>query len=101
MQLSQSNIIATPVVFLVGVALLLTGCVSTPKAVTAVKEVDGKKIFLSEAQYEYVYVTGSNIPVRVPKTPIARPLLTSSPVRVMSPDDFEKWVQRGQMGGRP
>ena len=85
--------------FWAGFALLLTGCASTPKNAAAAKTTDGKQIVLSEAEYEYIYVTGSNIPARVPKTAIARPLLTSSPVRVISPEDFEKWVQRGQIGG--
>jgi hypothetical protein len=101
MQPSLSSVAVAPTVFMVGGALLLNGCASTPKAVTTAKAADERKVVLSEAEYEYVYITGSNIPVRVPKTPIARPLLTSSPVRVISPEDFEKWVQRGQMGGRP
>ena len=61
-----------------------------------------RPVILSDAEYEYVFMTGSNIPVRVPKNPISRPLLTASPVRVMSTDDFETMVQqRGQTAGRP
>jgi len=55
---------------------------------------------LAESEYEYVTVTGSNIPVRVPKSPTARPLPSASPVMQVSPDEFRNLVQRGFGSGR-
>jgi hypothetical protein len=43
-----------------------------------------------------VRVTGSNIPVAVPKSPNARPLPLANAVQTLSPEQFREIVQRGQ-----
>lgn len=55
---------------------------------------------LPDSEYEWVTITGSNIPVRVPKSPTARPLPPASPVREMSAQEFRDMVQRGFGSGR-
>ncbi len=87
--------VSAAAIFLASVAFL-TGCASTPKTAAAKTATDDKKIVLDETEYEYVTPTGSNIPVRVPKTPIAHPLVTSSEVTTMSPEQFADIVRRGQ-----
>ena len=89
-----------PLVFLAGlVALGLVGCASASKPPAApvetveMKVADNTKVVTKE--YEYVRVTGSLIPVKVPKNPNAHPLPGANPVTVISAEDFEKIVQRG------
>lgn len=42
------------------------------------------------ADYEQVYVTGSHIPVLVPKNPGIRGVPNTSPLVIMSPDDLRR-----------
>ena len=72
---------------------LLAGCASRPSS-AQLPGGDAKKI-LQEGEYEYVTVTGSLIPVKVPKSPTARPLPPAQPVSEMSPETFRDIVQRG------
>lgn len=80
-------------------ALLCASC-STQAKKAAPTQPPADRQVLKEGEYEYVRVTGSNIPVRVPKSPTARPLPPASPVTEMSPDDFRNAVQRGLSGHR-
>ena len=76
-----------------GLVSLLAGCVAQTNH-TPTPVVEGK--ILSESEYEYRIVTGSNIPVRVPKSPTARPVPTIAPVTVMNPEQFGDMLRRGQ-----
>ena len=42
------------------------------------------------ADYEQIYVTGSHIPVLVPKSPTARRLPGISPLMIITPDDIRR-----------
>jgi hypothetical protein len=72
----------------------LAGCASAqkPNAVPG----EPKQI----VEYDTVYRTGSNLPVRVPKSPTARPLPGANEVSTMSPEAFRDLVSRGQAAGR-
>ncbi len=85
------------------VSLFFTGCAHTPfaksgEAASAATSASPKrdKLILGDQQYKYVYVTGSNIPVRVPVDPTARPLPSSSEVTSMSSQQFGEVIRRGQ-----
>jgi hypothetical protein len=91
-----------------GLAFLFTGCASFAKApavaavdVVPMAAIDLKALDNAEPtrivtrDYDYVRVTGSLIPVRVPKGANTRPLPGANPVSNMSPDEFEKLVQKG------
>ena len=75
-------------------ALLCGACANHTKNTAAPQTPDHRQV-LTEGEYEYVRVTGSNIPVRVPKSPTARPLPSASPVTEISPEAFRDTVQRG------
>jgi hypothetical protein len=97
-----------------GLGFVFAGCASAAKApavmtpldVVPAAVVDLKALDNAEPtrvvtrDFEYVRVTGSLIPVRVPKGANTRPLPGANPVTNMSPEDFERLVQRG-MSGRP
>lgn len=76
-----------------GLALALAGCVSKSKVSAPV---NGAAKVVGANDVEYVRVTGSNIPVAVPKSPHARPLPLANSVQTMSPEQFREIVQRGQ-----
>jgi hypothetical protein len=79
------------------VFLALSACTTTKRSaeVIASPNSPGAKI-LTEADYDYVYVTGSIVPIKVPKQAIARPLPAASDVQTMSPEAFQEVVRRGQ-----
>lgn len=60
-------------------AAFAAGCASP--AVTATR-----RPFVG-AEYEQVYVTGSHIPVLVPKSPTARRIPGISPLTILTPDE--------------
>lgn len=95
-RLLQSRNHAT--VLLAGTALLFTACSSTPTA-----QVAGPRVVLDNTQYEYITVTGSNIPVLVPKDKSISNLPGSSAgdVTYMSPEAFRNLVTRGTSTGAP
>ena len=75
------------------------GFSSAPQPVAAAQSYD--KIILTDGQYEYVTVTGSNIPVLASKNPIARTEpQTASPVVTMSPDAFRRMMERAASSNR-
>jgi len=76
-------------------ALALTGCAS---ATRTSPEAPAK--ILKPADYDVVYVTGSNLPYYVPKSETAAPLPLPSDVTVMSSDQFRDLVRRGQTTSR-
>ena len=100
-----------PIPFYPGVARLfactvfifLSACATTKRSADATSAVSpstpGAKV-LTEADYDYVYVTGSIVPVRVPKQAIARPLPAASDVQTLSPEAFQEIVRRGQSSGK-
>jgi hypothetical protein len=73
--------------------LLVSSCASVRKTAAAGED---RKIVLTESEYETVYVTGSMLPVLVPKSATARPLPSMSPVSTMSPEAFQKAMQPGR-----
>lgn len=85
-------------VLVAGTALLFTACASTPTA-----QIAGPRVVLDESQYEYVTVTGSNIPVLVPKDRSISnlPGSTAGDVTYMSPEAFRNLVTRGTASGSP
>lgn len=70
-------------------ALLAPGCASTQSPAADAKPADAKVT----TEYEYIKVTGSNLPVRVPKN--GKPLPAASPTTNMSAENFESVVQQG------
>lgn len=62
------------------VAVFFTGCAG-PTAIAARQPFVG-------ADYEQIYVTGSHIPVLVPKSPTARRLPGISPLAIITPDEI-------------
>lgn len=83
-----------------GLVLITAGCASRPVAKATVETPEQARM-LREEEYDYVRVTGSRIPMRVPKSPIARPLPPISPVIVLAPDAFSPIFHRGVGAGRP
>jgi hypothetical protein len=81
--------------------LVLSACATTQRSGEAIAtpHSPGAKI-LTEADYDYVYVTGSLVPVKVPKQAIARPLPPASDVQTMSAEAFQEVVRRGQTSAR-
>jgi hypothetical protein len=73
--------------------LLVSSCASVRKTAAAGEE---RKIVLTESEYETVYVTGSMLPVLVPKSATARPLPSMSPVSTMSAEAYQKAMQPGR-----
>jgi hypothetical protein len=54
-------------------------------------------VVLSPQEYEYVYVTGSNLPVLRPKQASVQPISQiGSSVTTMSAEQFRDLVRRGQ-----
>jgi hypothetical protein len=78
---------AAAAVCFVGAALLLSGCATKP-----VNEVPAeRKIVLMKGEFEYVYVTGSRVPVLVPLGQAWRAAtLAASPVVNRSAEALEK-----------
>ena len=77
-------------------SLFALGCTSAKKPVgPLVAETAPPPRFVT-SEYEYVNVTGSQIPIRVPKGAGITGLPTSSPVSVMSGEDFRAMMQRSQ-----
>ena len=77
-----------------------TGCTTRSTAPLASLE-SGTKVVLTEGQYEYVKVTGSNIPVLASKEALARTVpQTASPVVTMSPDAFKRMAERAASSSR-
>ena len=71
---------------LVPLALVGSGCVGTSASKTpGVPGTPERAIVTTE--YEQVYLTGSHIPVLVPKSPTARRLPTTSPLVIMTAED--------------
>lgn len=87
-------------VFGVGGILGFTGC-TTKSTVPLASMESGTKVILTEGQYEYVKVTGSNIPVLASKEAVARTVpQTASPVVTMSPDAFKRMAERAASSSR-
>jgi hypothetical protein len=86
-------------ILLIGAAPLLSSCVSKPAATVPLKTIAGERIVLREGEYEEVYVTGSNIPVRVSKSPTATRLPGASAVTTLTPEEFQEMVRRGDALG--
>src|SRR3954447_8127233 len=89
-----STICPRPLIVFTAVASFLCASCATQTKKIASPPPAGAQI-LKETEYEYVKVTGSNIPVRVPKSPTVRPLPAASPVTEMSAEQFRDVVQRG------
>jgi hypothetical protein len=85
-------------VLLAGTALLFAACASTPTA-----QVAGPRVVLDKSDYEYVTVTGSNIPVLVAKdkSVTSLPGSSASDVTYLSPEAFRNLVTRGTSTGTP
>ncbi len=80
--------------------LLFAGCVGRTAAPATDTPPPGA-IVLSPQDYEYVYVTGSNLPVLRPRHSSVQPISQiGSPVTTMTPEQFRDLVRRGQTGGR-
>jgi hypothetical protein len=76
-----------------GLFALLTSCASTKKDTPRMESAR----VLDKTQYEEVYVTGSNIPVLVPKGPnTVQRLPTISPVKTISGDAFRDAMRPGR-----
>jgi hypothetical protein len=78
---------------------LFGGCATAPKntgsKVTAAAAPNGR--VLKPEEYELVTVTGSLIPVLVPKSDTVRPISSAaSDIQTMSPEQFRDLVSRGQ-----
>ena len=82
---------------LVAVLSLATSCTSVERKAAAA---EGPRVLLDETQYEKIYVTGSNLPVLVPKSSTARPLPSISPVTSVSGDSFRDAVRPGRAPAR-
>jgi len=86
---------------LIGAALLVSACASKSASVAPSQSAGEQKIVLREGEYKEVYVTGSNIPVRVSASPTARPLPGATNVTTLSPDEWQDLMRRGDaLGGR-
>lgn len=72
-----------PAALLAANALLLGGCANLAR-----NPPSGGEILVVET--ENVWMTGSNIPVRVPKSPTARIAPTISPLTVLTPDEMRR-----------
>lgn len=89
-----------PLATLLGVttAMLVSGCAtsevapaSDPLAVKPAPKTADAKV---TTEYEYVKVTGSLVPMKVPKNG-GKPLPNSAPVTNMSAENFDAVVQKG------
>jgi hypothetical protein len=87
-------------IILIGATLLLSSCVSKSASTVPLKTVAGERIVLHEGEYKEVYITGSNIPVLVSKSPSARPLPTASETITISPEEFAQLVRNGDVLSR-
>ena len=76
-------------------SLILSGCLATKKTAAPETPHTDRKV-VGPAEYEYVYVTGSLIPVKVPKSASARPLPGANPVSTMDAESFDRLIRRGQ-----
>lgn len=77
-----------------GPVLWLAACASLQQ--TGREVADEPKRILTAAEYERVYVTGSNLPVLVPRSPTVRPLVNASPVTTLDAAEFTELVRRAQ-----
>jgi hypothetical protein len=76
-----------------GLLLLLASCASTNRDTRS----QSPKVVLDKSQYEEVYVTGSNIPVLVPRgMTTAQALPPISPVKTMSAEAFRDATRPGR-----
>jgi hypothetical protein len=75
--------------------LVLSGCLATKKTAPSEVQSTDKKV-VGPTEYEYVYVTGSLIPIKVPKGASARPLPNANPVSTMDADSLDRLIRRGQ-----
>ena len=66
------------------IALLFNGCATTRQYTPTV----GGEMILVE--YDNVWITGSHIPVRVPRSPTARIAPTISPIQILTADDVRR-----------
>ena len=81
----------------IGGALLLAGCATK----TAGEIPMEGKIVLVEGQYESAFVTGSRLPVLVPKGQVARAAtLAVSPVLSLSPEELQRMRDRADNVGK-
>lgn len=48
-------------------------------------------------EYKQVFLTGSHIPVRVPASATARALPTTSPLTILTPDEFSRSLGPGKV----
>ena len=67
-----------------GLACAGSGCAG-PSSPTSIAETRGVV-----ADYKQVYLTGSHIPVRVPTSATARILPTTSPLVILTPEEFSR-----------
>ncbi len=71
----------TPAALLAALSLLVGGCANRPQS-------SGGEIVVVETQN--IWVTGSHIPVRVPKSTTARMIPTISPLTILTADDMRR-----------
>jgi hypothetical protein len=83
MKTSSSIPCFPPAVLLAVFLLLLSGCANLDRRASS-----GGPMVVVES--ENVYVTGSHIPVRVPKSASVRTLPTISPLTVLTADDMRR-----------
>ena len=72
----------------VGLAFACSGCAGPSSTATA--ETRGVA-----ADYKQAYLTGSHIPVRVPTSSTARMLPTTSPLVILTPEEFSRALAPG------
>jgi hypothetical protein len=92
----RRSIIARPLSLALsaGFVLLMASCASTSK--DSARDTSSRRV-LDPTQYEEVYVTGSNIPVLVPKgASTVQALPSISPVKTMSAEAFRDAMRPGR-----
>ena len=70
-----------------------SGCATKPPMLAAMSEIKQPIVIV---EYETVYVTGSYIPVRVPKSSTARVPPTTSPVDVITQEEMRRMPMSGR-----
>lgn len=76
-----------PAALLAAIALLLGGCAGVVQNPPSSAGSAGNAVVVETVN---VYVTGSHIPVRMPKSAIARPTPTISPLIILTADDIRR-----------
>ena len=76
---------------------LFSSCVSSPATVAPLKTVAGERIVLHEGEFDTVYLTGSNLPMRVTMSQTAQNLPLAVGVTTLSPEQFQEMVRRGDV----